>query len=278
MINFDSTTILSTEKPIFVFASGHRCGSTLLQRLLNSCPDVLVWGEQNGYLSPFVRNFKTLLEWEAKFSSQRKTFLTKGFNNFVPNMLPEDHELITAARIYLVSLFGAPAAKLGKRIWGFKEVRYGINVAFFLQELFPKARFIHLTRNVIDCFISMKHWEDSNDPWNRQWTEKSIENWQIINEDFFEAADHLNKFFHVKYEQMVDNPDGFAEALSDFLELPLSSFDRSVFQIRLHGQEYRGKNDREKMLPSDLNDEEKALLSRDNIVRTAEKYNYRIEF
>jgi len=43
MIPLDSLPALQKEKPIFVMGSSQRTGSTLLQRLLNSCPQVMIW-------------------------------------------------------------------------------------------------------------------------------------------------------------------------------------------------------------------------------------------
>ena len=278
MTNISFSVSTPSERPIFVFASTQRCGSTLLQRLLNSCPDVLIWGEHTGYLNSFIREYQALLEWESRFSSQRKTFLLEGCDNFVPNMVPEDHELMGAAIAHIVALFAVPAAKLGRSIWGFKEVRYGAQVALFLQKCFPKARFIHLTRNIINCFISLKHWEDSPDPWNRKWTENSMEDWRRINASFLNVGDRIPNLLSVKYEDMVADPKGFVEELSQFLEIAPDSFDQGVFNRRIHNVGSAGTAERSKILPSDLNAEERALLSQPSIVEVAKEYGYKIEF
>src|SRR5262249_17333128 len=47
--------------PIFVLSSG-RSGSTLVQRILNSYPDITIWGEHGGFLKETAEAFFRILE------------------------------------------------------------------------------------------------------------------------------------------------------------------------------------------------------------------------
>ena len=268
-----------SDQPIFVLASGQRCGTTLIQRLLNSNPDILIWGEQHGYLNGFLREYRALLEWESEYSHHRKTFLQNGYDNFVPNMLPEDIDLRKAAIVHITALFGESASILGRSIWGFKEVRYDAQMALFLFRCFPKARFIFLTRNIIDCFISLKHWENSPGSWNRTWTEIFIEDWKRINASFLNVSNRIPQLMRVRYEDMVKNPKEFIEKLSSFLSISPDSLDANVFNRKLHVESSDGIIDlRPTILPSDLNSEERSLLSTSIIVDISKEYGYTIEF
>ena len=115
--------------PVFVLASGPRSGSTLVQRLLNSCPDMLIWGEHAGYLAGVVESFEALTQWQARFFLSRTGFVEDGYDQFLPNMVPLESELWDAAAAHIEALVGRPAASLGRPLWGFKEVRYGADVA-----------------------------------------------------------------------------------------------------------------------------------------------------
>ena len=42
--------------PIFLLGSG-RSGTTLLQKILNSADDVMIWGEHGGFLKPIARAY-----------------------------------------------------------------------------------------------------------------------------------------------------------------------------------------------------------------------------
>lgn len=101
MLPIDLLSILPQQEPVFVLASGHRTGSTLLQRLLNSCPRLMVWGEHLAYLSDFSRELEALRDWRRLHGDKYTTFMLEDYNSFVPNIMPEDHELLDAARLYM---------------------------------------------------------------------------------------------------------------------------------------------------------------------------------
>lgn len=264
------TPATPSDEPVFVLASGQRCGSTLLQRLLNSCEGTLVWGEHQGVLNRFVELHEELIDWEARFATNRKQFLMTGVDLFLPNMVPEDHEIRTAAIAYLVNLFGLPAAKLGKPRWGFKEVRYGAKVAMFLQGLFPRARFIHLTRDPAACFRSMKRWELGEDEWDRSMTERAIWDWVRVNGSLEEMGEFLPRMLTVRFEDMVADPAALVARLAGFLGNSPEDFDPGVFERRLDGQ-FGPKIDPAKL---ELTPAEEAFLADPAIVEVAEKFGY----
>jgi hypothetical protein len=269
------TANMQRERPIFLLASGHRCGSTLLQRLLNSSPDILIWGEQKGYLNQYIPIYRNLQQWERQVAGHRKTFLTEGYNNFIANMLPEDYELREAVILHLYALFGIPATRLGRSAWGFKEVRYGVDVALSLQECFPKARFIHLIRDISACFLSMKRWEQSErDEWKREWTLRSLDNWEQINQSFLERGTQLQQLLTVRFEDMTADPRQFIEQLADFLEVPASVFDQGVFKDKIRTV---GKRVLSQMLTAPsitVTEEERALLTTPGRLHLLNAYNY----
>lgn len=267
---YDHEPTVPSNAPVFVLASAQRCGSTLLQRLLNSRSDTLVWGEHNGVLNSFVGLHADLIEWESRFAGNRRAFLRSERDLFLPNMVPEEHEIRTAAKAYLVNLFALPAAKLGRPLWGFKEVRYGARVALFLQSLFPDARFVHLTRNLRDCFVSMKRWEASDDAWDRKLTERAVWDWVRINASLMEVSGDVGRLMSVRFEDMVSHPGAFIERLAEFLDVSVSEFDATVFDRRLHGQASRTSSDG----PIGLDDEEIEFLSDPEIVAVATSYGY----
>lgn len=268
-----------SDAPIFILASGWRCGSTLLQRLLNSHTDILIWGEQRGYLNRFLQEFSSLLTWQTQHALERDVYLTKGYDTFTPNMLPARQQILDAAVAHLKALFGGPAYALDKSTWGFKEVRYDASIAMFLQDCFPQSRFIHLTRHITDCFISLKHWENQSTGWTREWTELHIAEWQRINASFLTMKSQTARLLQVKYEDMVADPHTFCTRLETFLHIAPDQFDRTVFAKRLHNFDVDGVLDRRPLIrPSDLDPTERMLLSKDSVVEIATAYGYEIKF
>src|SRR5438874_131876 len=83
------TTTLPT--PILVLGTGNRCGSTLIQRLLSSHPDVLIWGEHGGQLSQLLAAGAGIHDWSNRLGSRaRAMFADGGYQSFMANLLPEN--------------------------------------------------------------------------------------------------------------------------------------------------------------------------------------------
>lgn len=267
---------LARERPIFVLAASQRCGSTLIQRLLNSCPEIMVWGELGGYLNRWLQGMREVRKWERSFRGQRSAFLTDGYDQFLPNMTPGQEDIDRATTAHLWAMFGLPAIELNRPLWGFKEVRYDAGVARFLQDRFPGARFVHLTRNVVDCLLSLKRWEQSEPGWQREWTALAIRNWERINASFLEVGDELSSLLSVRYEDMIEDPRGFVTRMAGFLELPESSFDPGVFGTRLHNTGVGGSSERPAVSHADLDEDDRELLSSPSLADIARRFGYPI--
>jgi hypothetical protein len=147
--------------PVFVF-SLHRSGGTLLMRLLNCHPGLVIWGEHGGIINQFVEMDEILklhrhLNPLAGNSEKLAEFVNNegdGLNSFTPwagpLTTPIFHE---ATRKFLHESFSR-GLKPGQR-WGFKEIRYHKpQTAAFLFDLFPNGQIILLQRELIDAAIS----------------------------------------------------------------------------------------------------------------------------
>lgn len=148
--------------PLFIITKT-RTGSTLLQRLLNSYEDTIIWGEHGGFLKGVVDLYAQIRQ-------------NKGLNRFVferqkPSSIRSSEELqelidpgrwqawinwfglqdITCIFRNMVLGFFRPSLVDGHRYWGFKETRYAHDrIVPFLSELFPEAIFIFLVRNSLN--------------------------------------------------------------------------------------------------------------------------------
>ena len=146
---------MSVASPIFVLASSWRTGSTLVQRLLSSSPDCVIWGESQ----PLIR---FLLEGVPRGTGQLDDFLDNGANTWMPLMSPRRYFFDQAKREMLTHLYGASASKLGRGRWGFKQVWLGGDraqeVTSCLHRMFPQARFVLVVRHPAHAWASYKTW------------------------------------------------------------------------------------------------------------------------
>ncbi len=216
------------DSPVFVLSSG-RCGSTLLQSILNTSPEFFIWGEHGGFLRQLaIAYFDTTssgslcrLDADTRPIAEKlrqlrdPTSWNAWLNPFGEPMFRESF------RKFVRSFFAPPAHSEAR--WGFKEIRYGVEsdmVPWFLHACFPKAQFIILVRNPVDTIFSyLSSWQrcaDTHISAVDEALKEAASRWTVQYERLF--------LFHhsaggrsciVKYEQLHDH--GTYAALAGFL-------------------------------------------------------------
>ena len=87
---------------MFVLAGGARVGSTLLQRLLISNGEIMIWGEHGGLL---LAGLQRMVSWMARWIEREgrqhwEVFRKEGWNNWIPNVTPPLEATVSGARRY----------------------------------------------------------------------------------------------------------------------------------------------------------------------------------
>lgn len=259
------------ESPVLVLGSGQRCGSTLVQRLLGSHPEIMVWGEQGGALRGLLSMQRALEHWDAQLAAPaRAAYDADGVDGWIANLLPGGEALRDAARAYLLTLFQAPAAERGKPRWGFKEVRFGSREAGEIRRLFPGVRVIHITRDPRDVLVSLDGWERAGSDWRREYTHVAVGDWVKVNESFREAGP-CDWVLSCRYEDVLAAPGDFVRAVADLLDTEPGRFDLSVFDRRVRDYgDSRARLRRWDDLPQELH----ALLDDPQVRAQAAAYGY----
>ena len=114
--------------PVVILSSG-RSGSTLLQKLLNTHPELVIWGEHAGFLNGLMRSWKAVMnaEWIPDKVPRGLWLMNRD--------RPVDAEKWTAwdgpfsKVMYHEAIRGMLDSLLAKGLpdevrWGFKEIRY----------------------------------------------------------------------------------------------------------------------------------------------------------
>jgi hypothetical protein len=156
----DATTLSPrVHQPLFVLGAP-RSGTTLLQRLLNSYPDVVIWGEHAGFLEGLARAF--FQGWDAQqlFEGERVRPGSDPARTWQGWMNGFDREAWKRAFRGLVeALWLSPAAE-GVRVWGFKEIRYlqgpGDRSLDLLRLLYPDAMYAFIVRDPFNALASLR--------------------------------------------------------------------------------------------------------------------------
>ena len=153
------------KQQLFLIGSG-RSGTTLIQRVINTLPNTMIWGEHGGFLKQiselyyFLKDDSSMHEYsynqnvdvDNKFDLEAYND-SKIWQAWINWFRPEDLDDIF--RDFIERIF-CPEKFTNLKIWGFKEIRYGADdrVISLLAHLYPNANFIFITRDSLNAIES----------------------------------------------------------------------------------------------------------------------------
>ncbi|MCF6272419.1 MAG: sulfotransferase [Rhodobacteraceae bacterium] len=197
----------SPTRPIFLL-SPPRAGSTLLQRVLSTHPDIATTSEP-WLLLPLLQ----ALTPGGSFANHDQTLLLRALSGFCENLPEGQADLQAAIRDFACRLY----AKAGNDAPYFldKTPRYALTAAA-LADTFPDAKFVFLFRNPVAITQSM----------NTTWGGKK---WVLYRyyADLFDGMQNLARTARVlgerghilTYESFLKNPEAEAARLTRYLGL-----------------------------------------------------------
>ena len=228
--------------PIIILGPG-RCGSTLLQRILNTSENITIWGEHAGFLSDLAKSYYKLTDSEdikRNFYSQNidPSILIGSLTDYhaCPNWINSfDARIIRNAYINIILNILSNGLDINKIFWGFKEIRYTKNdpAMDMWLELFPSSFIILSVRNPFDVIRSMII------DWNNPATLKKLIDekkysqieklairyalrWNNVLESFkYWIQEKKFNCYIEKYEDLLIDPEKNIEKIFKFLEIPV---------------------------------------------------------
>ena len=227
-----------SDRPIFIVGAA-RSGTTLLQYMLRSHPEISLPTSESHFFIPFYKqikefgnlsnkdNIRALLE---EIYTSRKYFFDEdvhGIKYDADSLAEIFYEKGYSTLPELISgIFQENAKAEGKTRWGDKTPYYILHLDIIL-EMFPEAQIIHIIRDGRDCALSMleRKWDlqifniyHAAYIWNRYVT---------AGQDF--GAIHPDRYFEIRYEDILNKPKLSMEKLCNFLNI---QFDDSVINFR----------------------------------------------
>lgn len=228
------------DRPVVILTTG-RSGSTLFQKLLNTNPELTIWGEHEGILTQFMNAHRNVenSKWIDEHAIKGEWLLdakrpvepgrwTAWDGSFSKSIFRQ------ALKSFLDSLFCNDLPE-GTR-WGFKEIRYfSVDIVNFLLSFYPGAQFIVLMRNPVNACVSF--------------TTASPLTVQGDMDSYFKEAEKICKnrikptfaFFNqilkhdrsdtlaISFESLVAQPEDTMRNVGEFLNLK-TSFERERIQ------------------------------------------------
>ncbi len=225
------------DDPIFIFSAGWRSGSTLIQRLIVSSGDVLLWGEPFGPASPCRYMTEQIRRIPQSLRSDRfipdQVTRDELSASFIANLYPCPGSVLDAHIQFWDALLAKPARQRGFGRWGFKDVRLEVNEADYLRWLYPNAKFIFMYRNPLDAYSSYR--SGIEQPWFDRWPESPIygatdfgNHWKRLVDGFLERSNESGALV-LKYEDLKTTTNTI-NRLEEFLGLKI---DRSILESRV---------------------------------------------
>lgn len=251
-----STSTILQDTPVFIWAPSTRCGTTLLQRLITSSRDLLVFGEDLYFLERIPRYLTKLNQQEDHARESLERFLNGEYNFWSPNVFPDldaYSRLIVEHFYELAGLYRRTAREGDFDGWGLKAPKFLPNSYELFKSLLPRARHVVIHRHVVDVLKSQKGrgWIDTED--------RLRENARGWNDGVRELEDRLrgseNAYF-VSYDQLIENKHAGVRDLEAFLGI--SGIDLEVFDVRVNtfqGSE-EGRSPEQYVEPKSLDDRE----------------------
>jgi len=238
MVEHDSKTLerapllpASQDHPVFIVGAA-RSGTTLLQYMLRSHPELSLPTGESHFLIPFRQRSAEYGDLTEKSNLRRllfdiyefkRPFFDEEFHGlrFDADWLTDRlHAAGCASFADVVSaLFQLNAMGEGKHRWGDKTPYYILHLDTLL-DMFPNAKVVHIIRDGRDCALSMlqRKWDlkifntyHAAYLWNRYVT---------AGRRFGEK--HPERYFEFRYEDMLSAPESVMERLCGFLGIEFS--------------------------------------------------------
>ncbi|NQV03449.1 MAG: sulfotransferase [Bacteroidia bacterium] len=241
--------------PMFFIMGRPRSGTTLLSALFDAHPNVRIPPEFPIFLG-LIQRFKRVTRWDGKNIQAfvGHIFENNVFNHRTLENLKIDREKLTADMLELgndttledlLKLFNASAFSLFPKeellVIGDKNPLYSIYIKRFIK-VFPDAKFVCITRDYRDNFISMKNLAALK--LEAPILSLQALRWRFVAREFLSyKRRYPERFYLVRYEDVVMQQEETIRGICDFLALP---FDPSVFEF------HTKKEETEKSYPQEI--------------------------
>ncbi len=258
-----------TNSPVIVMSPAVRAGTTLVQRLLCSAPNTLIYGDTAGQEVEFFARYAAI-KTQVLYSQQQMTapvrsaVLAGDVSDFITPLAPALSAHIEGLRDAAMAWLRAcekDAQSAARPVWGWKLAGADAVALASLAQWFPEARWVWVTRDLADCYRSAK-------AAGMVHSAADAVNFRRSAEAALTAFTPLeSRALHLNYEAMVSDPEGTVRLLET--HTGAAGIDAAVFAKRV--------NQTGSVVcvpPADLSPEESAVFAGPSIVPLPQPFNH----
>jgi len=202
-----------TQEQLVFVISAPRSGSTLLQRMLGSHSEVFTHPEPH-MITPMAH---LGLYGQVDRAPYDHINAAEAMRSFVEGLPRGEEDYLDALRAYSDTLYARMLATSGRSRFLDKTPAYGL-VLPFLTKLYPRARYVVLTRHPLAIFSSY-----ANSFFDGDW--RGAHDFNPIVERYVAAIGQQVRapsvpLHHIRYEELVADPEPQLAAIFEHLGLP----------------------------------------------------------
>ena len=222
--------------PVLLTSPTVRSGTTLLQRLLCTSPDALIYGEEIGKdldLQLQISSSRRLVYGHSRqrFTESLERVVAGDANDWIPDLMPGiDGYLEALHRGAFAGLEHCRqhAASLGRTTWGFKYPGWPPHLVRQLFDHLPGTRVVYLVRPLADTARSAKAWgtiadEAGLQAFCTQWAQGVA---------FMQQWRQSHPVLVLAFDELVAQPAPTLARLQDFLGI--RAMDAGVLEHRIN--------------------------------------------
>ncbi len=206
--------------PILIASAVRRSGTTLVQRLMCSSENALVFGESCAHELGFAQQLfqgkqLSLMPFKESNDVMLKDVLAGKVDDWLANLMPPVPSYLDAV---MESAFGPMvylkkyAKEAGRPLWGMKMAQWSAYQLIQLQRLFPDLKLIYIHRDLESCVSSAIRMEMI---YELHEIEHFCQLWkgdaQVVQDQF-----PSENVLWIDYNQLVEEPEVVVDALQGF--------------------------------------------------------------
>lgn len=222
--------------PVLVTSPSIRSGTTLLQRLLCSSPQAIIFGEEIGKdleiaLQVLASRQIVYTHSRARFEGSLRRVLAGDTGDWIPDLMPDLDDYLGALQAGAfagLSACARQAAAAGRPLWGFKYPGMSPALIRLLTGFLPGTRVVYVHRGLAATARSAKAWGATGDDEGMQ---AFCAQW-LAHRRFLRDGDVGAPVLDLAFEDLLDAPGATLARLEAFLGI--TGIDPGVLGLRIN--------------------------------------------